>query len=614
MDLFAFINHVNPTKVRIGEREVAEEEGAGNDDVNEEVGDAMKADQTEQVLLDSSHHSSTNAAYDEVTSVIRSSVPPLLCKLWLSPIVDATFALTPGVGTEPAPYSIFRDFAYTSEANQYVVGPSYPVGTELSMNFFFLSQDVDWETLRQTYIPKWNVTNDYALDDPNICRGVVDHLAPPVLFSQLCSMDYEQLCVEFNVRATRQTCLSFEIRLRFEHELRGRRKFKDKCVMHAGNRLCGQITTVESAEAARGSELNGLKERNAALERQVAALESATVVKNTELASSNDQIAKLTQDLLSLHLSCDELSIKAASLESDKDKLIDQVPTLEGTCFGLRDEVMGYKMFKEQVEAVQNVHVKALSDRVAGLDAELMGMALHLDEEFYPRFLTTIAGRRWILSRGVKLVVMKCLQLPNYLAALGKAIRRAIDKCMQDGLAAGIDHEKAERGLTNVATYDPSAQAIYRSVVNDLRAVDFLLLAQLASQKMRALRISWVSYIWKVMRLRIQKLNNYNPLLSSLCFPFIVGEASTFVVLATATTIALSTTFVQASSVPPISVANYEVLGTGPSTEVPSSPKIVFAKEELDSMPKHTTASYACSIFCCYLCVAVACNPFVAVV
>ncbi|GKG43905.1 hypothetical protein Tco_0482998, partial [Tanacetum coccineum] len=48
--------------------------------------------------------------------------------------------------------------------------------------------------------------------------------------------------------------------------------------------------------------------------------------------------------------------------------------------------------------------------RVVELDSELMGMAIHLDEEFYPRFLTTIAIRRWVIGHGLRLAVMKCLQ------------------------------------------------------------------------------------------------------------------------------------------------------------------------------------------------------------
>ncbi|GKF74242.1 hypothetical protein Tco_0220574, partial [Tanacetum coccineum] len=81
--------------------------------------------------------------------------------------------------------------------------------------------------------------------------------------------------------------------------------------------LRGQIATVKATEAARASELDGLKEQNAALEGQVAALESATV--------------------------------------------------------------SGYDLFKEQIKAVQDVQVKALSDSLAGLDSELMSMTLHLD-------------------------------------------------------------------------------------------------------------------------------------------------------------------------------------------------------------------------------------------
>ncbi|GJW62241.1 hypothetical protein Tco_0111576, partial [Tanacetum coccineum] len=282
MDLFAFINHADPTKVRIVEKEVAEREGASNYNVNEEGGDVAVADQTGKsdhivqvggidivaddktqvivsdkpkrlrkkrkaadgasgsglppkklredhgllyrstlaakigataaatvsfvtsfvtptpeleggghgdsiagpnlrtqlaserfvVLTDFSHHSSTHAADDEVTSI---------------------------ASTRQVPPSIFRDPASIGEANQDIACPSHLVGIELSTDSFFVSQDVNSETLYQIYIPKWNVTNDSALDDPDIFRGVIDHLAHPVLFSQL-----------------------------------RRKKFKDKCAMQAG--------------------------------------------------------------------------------------------------------------------------------------------------------------------------------------------------------------------------------------------------------------------------------------------------------------------------------------------------------------------------------------------
>ncbi|GKC27544.1 hypothetical protein Tco_1034838 [Tanacetum coccineum] len=373
MDLFSFINHADPTK------------GASNDDVNEEGNDVAEADQTEQgdhvvhvggidivaddeaqaIVADNLLDSSTlavemgataAATISFVTSSVtptsereggglgdsvtgqnlrtqlafeRSSMPPppvLTVVVTTTIIADVTSAPTPRAGTGQVPLSIFRDSASTGEANQDIAGPSYPI-----------------------YIPKWNVTNDSTLDDFDVCRGVIDHLAPPALFSQLHSMDYEQLFAEFNVGTARQSCLRCEVRLRLKHELRVISESAEAI------RLRGQVTVVKAAEAARASELNGLKERNVVLEGQVAALESAVVVKNTVLESSNAQIVKLTQDLSNLQLSCDELSIKVASLESNKDKLIDQVSQLESTCFGLREEVMSYKLFKEQIEAVQDI-------------------------------------------------------------------------------------------------------------------------------------------------------------------------------------------------------------------------------------------------------------------
>ncbi|GKA90648.1 hypothetical protein Tco_0812518 [Tanacetum coccineum] len=201
-------------------------------------------------------------------------------------------------------------------------------------------------------------------------------------------------------------------------------------------RLRGQIANVEVAEAAQACELESLKERNVALE-------TATIAKDAE-------IAKLSQDLSQLQLSCDDLSIKASTFECGKDKLIDQVSVLEAICFGLCEEVSGYKLFKERVKEMHDTQVKALSDCIAGMDYDLMALALYMDEDFYPRYLTTLAGRRWFLSYDVKLVIMKYLQSFEYMTALCGAIGRAIEKGMQDGLVAGIDHGQADASIVDI--------------------------------------------------------------------------------------------------------------------------------------------------------------------
>ncbi|GKE09946.1 hypothetical protein Tco_1413497 [Tanacetum coccineum] len=92
-------------------------------------------------------------------------------------------------------------------------------------------------------------------------------------------------------------------------------------------------------------------------------------------------------------------------------------------------------------------------------------------------------SQRWILSRGLKLVFTKCLQSPEYLSVLGKAIGRAVEKGMQDGLVADIEHGKDGRALSDVAAYNPFADADYVAAVSALRDVDFSLLTLLASQK-----------------------------------------------------------------------------------------------------------------------------------
>ncbi|GJR65351.1 hypothetical protein Tco_0011416 [Tanacetum coccineum] len=412
MDLFSFINHADPTKVRIGEREVRKgevsllestrgrvillasvnEQGNKNDDVqdvgvhvvNEEgvvddpenpsvrgggatnsiTGPNLRSQRpTERFVIssDSSHHSSTNAANVEVSSIVRSPVPN-------PPIMTTVVADTSSI---PVP--------------------------RLSTDSFYVSQDMDSETLHQTYVPKWNVTNDFALDDPDVCRSVINHLAPPVLFSQLRIMDYDQLLVKFNAGAARQTCLSSKVSLRLEHDLRDKKKLVGKRAMQTGllkERDVKIVATVEATKAARASELDGLGEQNLALEM-------------------NAQVAKLNDDLSILRLSFGELSAKAATLESQKDSLTDQ------------DE-----------------QVKVLSGRVAKLDSELM---------------------------------------TEYLAVLGEAIRCIINKGMQDGLVAGIDHGKARRGLVDIVSYNPSVEANYVFAVNALLTMDLPLFARLES-------------------------------------------------------------------------------------------------------------------------------------
>ncbi|GJR60721.1 hypothetical protein Tco_1502883, partial [Tanacetum coccineum] len=298
--------------------------------------------------------------------------------------------------------------------------------------------------------------------------------------------------------------------------------------------------------------------------------------------------------------SYDELSVKASSLEAEKDRLVSQVSLLEGTCFELHDEVSSYRLFKEQIDVVQDEQVKVISDKVAGLDVELIGMALHLDEEFYPHFLTTIAGRRWILGHPLRLVVMKCLQSLEYLAALRGAIRRAIDKGMQDGLAIAASQKDASiadiMGLFHLD--GPAAETLEADQLQP--SLEQLMLPIHRLEDQVVIRETSLSFSLDVVHSLVQRIRGdvasqrlsisdaMVPLIELLSAENLVGEASTSgVSVVVAATTALSTTFVKASSVPPIPVSDHEVADTEAQAGTSFSHKIIFEEETLETSPEN---------------------------
>nr|GEY51076.1 hypothetical protein [Tanacetum cinerariifolium] len=414
------------------------------------------------ISSDSSYDSNANAADDEVSFAVRSLIsdPPIMTTTVATMVVaDILAILVPKAG----------------KANLDTAGPSHPVGTKLFSDTFFMVQDMYVETLQQTYVPKWIVINDSALDDLDVCRSTVDHLATPVIFSQLCRMNYEQLLTEVNVGAARQTCLSSKVRWRLEYELKGRKKFEGKYTVQAG------CLKEKDAEIASLKVQLSLKEAEAVeairLRARLPLLRLRKLLESTSLA-----------DLSNFQLSCDELSIEAASLESKKDKLADQVSALEGTCSELRDELLG--------PATETPKANQLQPSP------------------------------------------KQLMLPIHRPEDQVVIRETSLSFLLDVIHARVQRIQGDDGAHRLSLFDAMV-----------------------------------------------------PLIEPLSAENLTGEASTFGVSVMPTTTTLSNTFIQASTIPSVSVADYEVLGTCTSTKVPSPSKILFEKEELETTPKHTTAS-----------------------
>nr|GEZ13973.1 transposase (putative), gypsy type [Tanacetum cinerariifolium] len=268
------------------------------------------------------------------------------------------------------------------------------------------------------------------------------------------------------------------------------------------------------------------------------------------------------------------LSFLSLLMNFDREDL--EVHELHVSSSGLKENLANYENLTEQLEEFQDAQLKVVNDKFNKLYTNFFEMTLHIEDRFYPHLLTTISRRRWLLTYGMELAIVKCLNSPEYLSALGTTISKAIEKGMQDGLAVGITHGKEGWVLTNVATYNPFAEMDYVFALQQLQGVNFPLLAELKSNKDAS-----VEPLMNILRLEehLAKrlgLNESQPhadqlmppvvptwCLRSLAEPFstaaLTGTKGTFDT-APGTTTSLSTTFVSASFILPISMDNYDVV------------------------------------------------------
>nr|GEW28620.1 hypothetical protein [Tanacetum cinerariifolium] len=173
----------------------------------------------------------------------------------------------------------------------------------------------------------------------------------------------------------------------------------------------------------------------------------------------------------------------------------------------------------------------------------------------------------------MKLAIAKCLHSPEYLSALGTAVSKAIEKCMQDGLAAGITHGREGRVLTDVSAHNPAAEAgylmvpihhsLYKTVVG---ASAFSLPLDVLDARVRRIGENIMSH-----RSLFQDV--FVPLAEPLSVAALTCMIGTFgATPATADlTTALSVTLASAGNVTPLFVDDYGVMGTDDQSAVDES-------------------------------------------
>ncbi|GKE45990.1 hypothetical protein Tco_1473274, partial [Tanacetum coccineum] len=414
---------------------------------------------------DSSHHSGENIAEAEVDSFVRPSVPLMTMTTSVTSTADPT-TTTKEIFVEPSIFGGGSSFG----AEHTVGGFSGLTGSDFIVSGIrtVLSPDTD---LQNVYIPQWSVTNGSRLDDGRTCHEMVDEFAPPKFFASICGMEHDQLFTEFNAGDARQMSLSAEekdslLKARDEEIKSMKAQLLVKEVEAAeAIHLRAEASKFKVVEKSLQDEIDSLKERSTALEKEkgvldvrVADLASTVKVREQEAADSDDMVT---------------------TVKLQNERLVDQVRELETSSVRLQEKVAVYENCMSQLEKFQDEQMAVVHEKFNKLDADFIETCLHLEERSYPRLLTTIAGRRWLLTYGIKLAVFKCLNSPEYLFALGAAISKAIEKGMQDGLAVGITHGQEGRVLTDVVAFNPSAEDDFTSALQEVQNVNFSFLVEL---------------------------------------------------------------------------------------------------------------------------------------
>ncbi|GJZ55008.1 hypothetical protein Tco_0610201 [Tanacetum coccineum] len=451
------------------------------------------------VLSDSSHYSSAKSADAEVDSLTRSAAPVMAAATTVTTSVSAaatTVVALTNVNKDknvptPSIFAVSSSSEKTDRTLSLFAGRS---GSDFVAGSIRVEGDVD-TSLQEVYIPEWTMTKGFELNDGRSCDNMIDHFTHPAFFKTVRGIEHEQLFVEFNVSAARNLSLSSEVRMHAEYNILEMRKWrslaeerndllqvKDKEIEELKSQLLQArdesmevaqlrtwVASLEAIESSLRGEVAFAKEHKGLLEQERSAL-------NLKVTSLESTFAEKDREL-------SDLETSSSSLRSYNQRLVDQVRELETSSACLREKLKTYERSMKQLEEFQDNLMKPLEARLAEIDADFTRCCMYFQDSFHSHLLNVIAGRRWLLAHGMRLLMAKCLNSSEYMEAIGNAFGRAIKKGMQEGLAAGIEHGQAGRCLNDLEAYNPSAEDDFNSAVQALRSLDFSLLQELSAKR-----------------------------------------------------------------------------------------------------------------------------------
>ncbi|GKC70062.1 hypothetical protein Tco_1115945 [Tanacetum coccineum] len=259
MGLFEFINTFDSFKVKIGERTLAEGEvfllketedqlippsdeiiTVVDHNITDELKDAATGNGKKRVAFDGAEplvkksKTAPFAAPSEKKKTASTTGKTLaaLKKIVTLDTIQDTSGSDPATTFVPSPtpeyldesdsvqIGGFRMFPKQTKAVTVTTSPVHEAGTSSvalddtsPVNDIYEYHTIDSAKAKNVYVPKWNITNDFELDDPWLCRNFVDHIPPPGYWASLQNLPSLDFLEQYNMSSDRQACMNFELRL-----------------------------------------------------------------------------------------------------------------------------------------------------------------------------------------------------------------------------------------------------------------------------------------------------------------------------------------------------------------------------------------------------------------
>ncbi|GKC97902.1 hypothetical protein Tco_1168177 [Tanacetum coccineum] len=342
------------------------------------------------VLSDSSHHSGAKSADPEVDSLVRSAAP-VMTEATTVATVATTVAIPADVSKDKsAPHpSVFGSSSSSEKTDRTLSlfagrsGSGFDAGS-------IRAEEAVGAGSEEIYVPEWTTV-----------RG----------------MEHEQLFTEFNVSAARNLSLSSEVRMRAEYNILEKRKWRSlaeekNILLEAKDKeiedLKSQLLKAkeESAEVTQlRAQVSGLEATENSLRGEVASAKDHNVLLEQECNSLKLKVTGLESTIAEKDHELSDLGASSSSLMSQNQSLVNQVHELEISSADLREKLEMYEGILKQLEEFQDNLMGPLRTRLAEIDADFTRCCMRFQESFHPHLLNVVAGRRWLLTHGMKLLM-----------------------------------------------------------------------------------------------------------------------------------------------------------------------------------------------------------------